>query len=184
MSPGAGALGWRSPLARHGGAAVFVDRDGVINERPGDGFVLTWDAFVLRPDAIAALRVLADAGVATIVVSNQSCVGRGLISAPDLVGIMDRMAALLAAEGGPLAAWYCCPHAPDAGCDCRKPKPGMLLRAIGEFGLDPSRSHMIGDTATDVAAGAAAGCATHLIDPSHPDAFLRVAEAIAKTKTM
>jgi len=76
-------------------------------------------------------------------------------------------------ENAPLAAWYCCPHAPDDGCDCRKPKPGMILRAIAEFGFDASRSHMIGDTATDALAGEAAGCVSHVIDPSDPNAFLR-----------
>lgn len=180
MSPGARALAWRSPKAEASRRCVFVDRDGVINERPGDGFVLDWEAFHLRPDAVGALRALAKAGIPAIVVSNQSCVGRGLLKADALVAIMGRMTDLLDREGAPVAAWYCCPHAPDDGCDCRKPKPGMLLRAIDEFGLEAVGSHMIGDTASDVAAGEAAGCATHLIDPSDPNAFLNVVTEIAK----
>jgi D-glycero-D-manno-heptose 1,7-bisphosphate phosphatase len=92
---------------------------------------------------------------------------------------MDRMTAALASSGVRLTAWYCCPHAPDGGCDCRKPKPGMLLRGAQEFGFDLSRSHMIGDTESDVAAGAAAGCITHLIDSSDASAFVRVATEIA-----
>jgi D-glycero-D-manno-heptose 1,7-bisphosphate phosphatase len=178
VSPGARALAWRAPSAHHGGTCVFVDRDGVINERPGDGFVLAWEQFRLRPDAIAALRVLAEAGIPAIVASNQSCVGRGLLSEPGLIAIMDRMTSLLEREGAPIAAWYCCPHAPDDGCDCRKPKPGMLLRALGEFALDAGRSHMIGDSGSDIAAGESAGCAAHLIDPSDPTAFLKAVTEI------
>ena len=182
MTPGAGALAWRSPSVSGGGACVFVDRDGVINERPGDGFVLAWEQFRLRPDAVAALRVLAEAGTPAIVVSNQSCVGRGLLEEQQLIAIMGRMTSLLEREGAPLAAWYCCPHAPDDGCDCRKPKPGMLLRALREFGFDARRSHMIGDTASDIEAGASAGCTTHLIDPSDPNAFFRIATDIVRPR--
>lgn len=179
MTPGARALAWRSPLSGAAKAAVFIDRDGVVNERPGDGYVLAWEEFRFRPDAIAALRVLAEARLPAIVVSNQSCVGRGLLKQQDLIDIMDRMTQRLERENAPLAAWYCCPHAPDDGCDCRKPKPGMLLRAIDEFGFDAAGSHMIGDTSSDIAAGEAAGCITHLIDPSDPNAFLRAVSEIA-----
>ena len=175
MTPGAQALSWRSPAARASETCILLDRDGVINVRPGDGYVLEWESFHFRPDALAALRVIAAANIAAIVVSNQSCVGRGLLKEPDLIEIMKRLTDQLERDGAPLAAWYVCPHAPDFGCDCRKPKPGMLLRAIGEFGSDASKSHMIGDTATDIAAGEAAGCITHLIDPSDPNSFLRAA---------
>jgi len=176
--PGARALAWRSPEARAATTCVFIDRDGVVNERPGDGYVLAWAEFRFRPDAIAALRVLSEAQIPAIVVSNQSCVGRGLLKSEDLIDIMHRMTEHLERDQAPLAAWYCCPHAPDDGCDCRKPKPGMLLRAIAEFGLDASASHMIGDTATDSAAGEAAGCVTHLIDPADPNAFLKTVTEI------
>ena len=174
MTPGAFALSWRSPAARASTSCILLDRDGVINVRPGDGFVLAWRDFHFRPDALAALRVIAEAGIPAIVVSNQSCVGRGMLKEADLIEIMKRMTDELERDGAPLAAWYACPHAPDAGCDCRKPKPGMLLRALHEIGGDPTRSHMIGDTETDIAAGDAAGCVTHLIDPSDPNAFLRI----------
>ena len=178
MTPGARALSWRSPETLTSPNCVFIDRDGVVNERPGDGYVLAWEEFRFRPDAIAALRVLKGANIPAIVVSNQSCVGRGLLEQSDLIDIMRRMTEQLERENASLHAWYCCPHAPDAGCDCRKPKPGMLLRAIGEFGFDAATSHMIGDTASDIAAGNAAGCKTHLIDPSDPNSFLRVAKEI------
>ena len=159
-------------------AAVFLDRDGVINERPLDGFVLEWSAFHWRPDTIDALRELTRRGWPIVVVSNQSCVGRGLLTQDALIGIMDKMTDALRAAGVPLAAWYCCPHGPDAGCDCRKPLPGMLKRSIRELGIDPLRSHMIGDTDRDIEAGAAVGCATHLIDGADPTALKRVVAEI------
>jgi len=178
MSEGAGAIAWRSASAR-ADRCVFVDRDGVINERVLDGYVLTWDDFHWRPNALAALAALAKSGWPIVVVSNQSCVGRGLLAADALVDIMHRMTERLAEIGSPVLAWYCCPHAPDAGCDCRKPKPGMLRRAARELGLGLAACHMIGDTESDVAAGAAAGCASHRIDPADPHAFARVAASIA-----
>jgi D-glycero-D-manno-heptose 1,7-bisphosphate phosphatase len=178
VSEGAGAIAWRSPAPRASDACVFVDRDGVVNERILGGYVLSWNEFRWRPDALAALATLAKAGWPIVVVSNQSCVGRGLLAPKALVDIMDRMTARLEEDGSPLAAWYCCPHAPDAGCDCRKPKPGMLRRGARELGYDLASCHMIGDTESDVAAGAAAGCTTHLIDAADPTAFARVAGSI------
>jgi D-glycero-D-manno-heptose 1,7-bisphosphate phosphatase len=176
---GADALAWTSAEKSTAGPCVFVDRDGVINERADGGFVLDWAQFKWRPDALLALRTLADARVPIVVVSNQSCIGRGLLAPEKLVDIMARMVAALSRNGSPLHAWYCCPHAPDAGCDCRKPKPGMLRRAARESGFDLTKSHMIGDTDTDVAAGAAAGCATVKIDPEDPQAFAAAARSIA-----
>lgn len=180
MSEGDRAVAWRSPAPVASGACVFIDRDGVINERPGDGFVLAWEQFRWRPDAMRAIRVLRSAGWPVVVVSNQSCVGRGLLAQDALVDIMARMTDELARAGADLTAWYCCPHAPTDGCDCRKPRPGMLRRGARELDVDLARSHMIGDTETDIMAGVAAGCAAHLIDPSDPEAFARVAESIAR----
>ncbi len=178
MNEGAGAIGWRAQRLPHDAGAVYLDRDGVINERPGGGFVLDWRDFAWRPDAISGLRALSDRGWPLVVVSNQSCVGRGLLARRTLVHIMERMTAELERAGVPLAAWYCCPHAPDAGCDCRKPRPGMLLRAARELGLDNARSHMIGDSQRDMDAGTAAGCATHLIDDADPRGLEKAAALI------
>jgi D-glycero-D-manno-heptose 1,7-bisphosphate phosphatase len=179
MNEGAGAIAWTSSVRPSNAACVFVDRDGVVNEGPHDGFVLTWNEFRWRSDALTALATLAKAGWPIVVVSNQSCVGRGLLAPEALVDIMDRMTSSLEANGSPLAAWYCCPHAPDAGCDCRKPKPGMLRRGARELGFDLASCHMIGDAETDMEAGAAAGCITHRIDAADPAAFERVAKSIA-----
>ena len=175
---GAAAMAWLSGVRPHRRFCVFVDRDGVINERVENGFVLRWSDFHWRPDALEAMRMLAAAQVPVVVASNQSCVGRGLLTAPDLEDIMRRMESRLAANGSPLTAWYCCPHAPHDGCDCRKPRPGMLLRAARELSFDLPQSHMIGDTATDVEAAERAGCTPHLIDPSQPDAFAEAARRI------
>ena len=119
MNEGAAAIGWRSPDAGTVDRAVFLDRDGVINVKaaPGEYILLEWEAFRFRPDAVASLLALNDAGWPLIVVSNQSCVGRGLLTADALVGIMEAMTAALHDAGIPLAAWYCCPHAPGDGCD-------------------------------------------------------------------
>jgi D-glycero-D-manno-heptose 1,7-bisphosphate phosphatase len=176
---GAGALGWTSEERPAGPACVFVDRDGVINERIRDGYVLEWRRFVWRPDALEALRTLSRAHLPIVVVSNQSCVGRGILSQDTLVDIMARMTARLVENGSPLTAWYCCPHAPDASCDCRKPKPGMLVRCARELEFDLSISSMIGDTDSDIAAGVAAGCATYRIEDGGAG-FAETAETIAR----
>lgn len=181
-SEGSRALSWRSPLPPAGSRCVFIDRDGVLNERIADGYVLAWHDFRFRPDAFAAMEALAKANLPVVVVSNQSCVGRGLLAQRDLEQIMERMRAHLEGRGTPLYAWYCCPHAPDAGCDCRKPKPGMLRRSARESGFDLGRSYMIGDTDSDVAAGAAAGSTPILIDPALPTSFVTAARQIVTAK--
>lgn len=173
---GARAVAWTPGDRLASPVCVFVDRDGVINERIADGFVLRWADFVFRDDALEALRILRDASLPVVVISNQSCVGRGLLTLDGLEAIMRAMVDRLGGRGTPLAAWYCCPHAPGDGCDCRKPKPGMLRRAASELGIDLARSHMIGDTETDVAAGAAAGCATYRVERA--DDFTRIARRI------
>ena len=104
IGEGGGAIAWRSLDAKTGGACVFIDRDGVVNERIMGGYVLSWDQFVWRPDAFRALLTLHAAGWPVVVVSNQSCVGRGLIGVETLTGIMNRMTQKLADNGSPLTA--------------------------------------------------------------------------------
>ncbi|MCX7803821.1 MAG: HAD family hydrolase [Planctomycetota bacterium] len=153
------------PLRR----AVFLDRDGVINVSPGEGkFVLRVEDFRPAEDAAEALARLRAAGFLLIVVTNQSCVGRGLLDASALDRIHDHMRELLAGSGAAPDAVYCCPHSPEAGCDCRKPEPGMLLRAAHEFGINLSASWMVGDSARDIETGRAAGCRTILLIAGAP----------------
>jgi D-glycero-D-manno-heptose 1,7-bisphosphate phosphatase len=122
------------------------------------------------------------------VVSNQRGIARGLVSAATLAEIEREIQSRLRERGAEIAAFRYCPHELDAGCDCRKPAPGMILELAGTLALDLSRSWMIGDSASDVAAGRAAGCATALIDAERaaPDtradliagSLLAVAQAI------
>ena len=150
-------------------AAVFLDRDGVLVEDRG----LLIDPAELRiPDGVpSGLRRLKEAGFRLIVVSNQTVVARGVITPEGLEAIHAQMLRLLEEAGAPrLDAVYCCVHHPDADlpeyrvrCDCRKPRPGSLLRAAEEHGLDLAASFLIGDRVTDIAAGAAAGCRTVLL---------------------
>src|ERR1700681_62683 len=169
---------WNAPTSGQGGPCVMLDRDGVINERVIDGYVLDWADFRWRPEALKALSLLSVAGARLIVASNQSCVGRGLLSRDGLTSIMEQMRLHLARRNINLAAWYCCPHAPSDGCACRKPGTKMLLSATRDLGCDIERSYFIGDSDSDIAAGKAAGCITYLVDPSMPGSFLSAAEQI------
>jgi D-glycero-D-manno-heptose 1,7-bisphosphate phosphatase len=157
-------------------AAVFLDRDGVLVE--DRGLLVDPAGIQILPGVPAALRKLKEAGFFLAVVSNQAVVARGLISLRDLDALNTRIRGLLQAAGAPpLDAAYFCPHHPEAAlpqyrvvCDCRKPRPGSLLRAAREHGLDLAASFMIGDRMTDIAAGAAAGCRTVLLETGQHDA--------------
>ena len=135
---------------------IFVDRDGVVN-RNRDDYVKCWEEFEFLPGSLAALRALAKRQVRVIVVTNQSAVGRGIISEDELAAIHRRMTAAVEAHGGRIEAVLCCPHAPDDGCHCRKPRPGLLLEAIRRFGVDPSAACFIGDSVSDLKAAQRAG---------------------------
>jgi D-glycero-D-manno-heptose 1,7-bisphosphate phosphatase len=142
---------------------VFVDRDGTINvESPGD-YVLSADDMRLLPGAADGLRRLCDAGLGVVVVSNQAPVARGWIGAGDLDAINHRMLELLADDGVTIDGVYCCPHDDGDGCDCRKPEPGLLLRAARELGFDPGRAFVVGDKGSDIEAGRRVGAVTILV---------------------
>jgi D-glycero-D-manno-heptose 1,7-bisphosphate phosphatase len=149
--------------------AIFLDRDGVLID---DVDLLTHPSQIrLSPGAASALRRLKDAGFLLIVVSNQAVVARGLATENQVCEINAEIDRLLQGQGSPpLDAFYFCPHHPKAtlaeyriDCQCRKPRPGMLLQAAAQFNIDPARSFMVGDRITDIAAGAAAGCRTVLV---------------------
>lgn len=143
-------------------AAVFVDRDGVIiRDRPD--YVRSWDDVEFIPGALEGLRLLAGAGRRVLVVTNQSAIGRGFMSQPELAGIHARLAATVSEAGGRIEAFLVCPHAPDDRCACRKPYPGLLYQARTRFGIDLKGSYLVGDFETDMVAAAAAQCRSILV---------------------
>lgn len=146
------------PPLSAGRPAVFLDRDGTLIR--DTGYLDNVAGVRLLPGVGAALAALARAGFMLVVVTNQSGIGRGLIR-EEVVGQQHaRLRELLRPAGVELAAVEYCPHAPDTGCDCRKPLPGMLLRAAARLGLDLTASFMVGDKPADMGAGHAAGCRT------------------------
>jgi D-glycero-D-manno-heptose 1,7-bisphosphate phosphatase len=136
--------------------AIFLDRDGVLIANRSD-YVRDWSQVKIFPEAIRALSHLAVKNYKIVIVTNQSAVGRGLISLETAKDINGRLVDLIQHNGGQLDAVYMCPHKPDDGCFCRKPKPGLLLQAAKELSLDLQRSWMIGDAWSDVQAGQLAG---------------------------
>jgi D-glycero-D-manno-heptose 1,7-bisphosphate phosphatase len=135
--------------------ALLLDRDGTLI---GDvGYPRDPARVEPLPGALEALRAL-QADFALVIVSNQSGIGRGLISEAEALAVHDRMIELFGRGGVRFTGAYYCPHAPDAGCACRKPAPGLLLDAARELGLDLAGSIMIGDKPSDIVAGLAAGC--------------------------
>ena len=152
--------------------AIFLDRDGTINKYVG--FLRKITDFELLPGVAEAIRLINESGYLAIIVTNQPVIARGEVSVPELVGIHQKMETELGREGAYIDSIYYCPHHPDKGfegevvqfkidCDCRKPKPGMLIKASRDFNIDLKNSWMIGDGKNDVLAGKSAGCKTVLI---------------------
>lgn len=141
---------------------LILDRDGVINEDSPD-FIRSIEQWRPLPGALEAIAKLHQNGVAVAVASNQSGVGRGLFSAADLEAIHRHMRERIRAAGGELAGIFHCPHLPDAGCDCRKPRPGLLHQLERTLGLSVRGAPMIGDNARDLEAARAAGCRPILV---------------------
>jgi len=135
---------------------VLLDRDGVINRNRSD-YVKSWEEFEFLPRALEALRILAEHEIKVVVVTNQSAVGRGIISPEELERINARMNEEVDAHGGRIDAILCCPHSPDDRCLCRKPQPGLLREAMERLQLDPSLCYAVGDSLSDLMAARAAG---------------------------
>lgn len=142
--------------------AIFVDRDGTINVERSD-YVKSLDEFELLPGAIEALARLRDLAVPVIIVTNQSAIGRGITSAARIDAIHAALTAQVMDAGGRLDAVYVCPHHPEARCNCRKPRPGMLLAAAARFGVRLRQSVFIGDSVTDLGVAKAVGCTPILV---------------------
>ena len=141
---------------------VILDRDGTINH-DRDDYVKSADEWQPLPGALEAIARLNHAGWHVVVASNQSGLGRGLFDVASLNAMHAKMHKLLAAAGGRIDAVFYCPHSPEETCNCRKPLPG-LFEQIGErYGMDLKGVPAVGDTLRDLQAGAAVGCATHLV---------------------
>ena len=135
---------------------IFLDRDGVIIENRAD-YVRSWEDVEFLPGALKALAKLASTPYKIVVVTNQSAVGRGIITFDEAERINNQILRVIRQSGGRIDASYMCPHAPEEACGCRKPKPGMLLRAASELQIDLENSYMVGDALTDIQAGRRAG---------------------------
>src|SRR5580698_2022670 len=142
--------------------AAFLDRDGVINRKAPteDEYITYWEEMEILPGVVEAIALLNRAGFRVIVVSNQRCVAKGLLTIEELSSLHQRMCSELAAVGANIDGVYYCPHEEQPPCGCRKPEPGMLFAAAAEHQLDLSSSWMIGDSEKDVEAGKRAGCRT------------------------
>lgn len=157
---------------------VFLDRDGTINRYVG--FLRDIDEFELLPGVAEAIRRINESGYLAIVATNQPVIARGEVTVPELWEIHNKMETLLGQEGAYVDAIYYCPHHPHKGyegeipelkfdCDCRKPKPGLLLQAAKDFNIDLSASYMVGDGENDVQCGRNAGCTPVLLTDGEAD---------------
>lgn len=156
----------------HKQKAIFLDRDGTINHYVG--FLRNIDEFELLPGAAEAVALINASGYLAVVITNQPVIARGEVSEEELRQIHNKMETLLGLEGAYLDGIYVCPHHPDQGfagerpelkivCECRKPKPGLLLQAASDLNIDLASSWMIGDSESDLLAGRAAGCKVALL---------------------
>ena len=148
---------------------VILDRDGTIN-RASDEFVKSPDEWHPLPGSLEAISRLNHAGFHVVLATNQSGLGRGLFDMAALNAVHSHMVKMVAAAGGRIDAIFYCPHAPDEGCTCRKPAPGLLHQIQERYGIDLHGVPYVGDSLRDMQAAHAAGCAPHLVlTGRHPD---------------
>ena len=136
--------------------AIFLDRDGVIIENRSK-YVRSWDDVAIFGQALTALARINSSPYKIIMVTNQSAIGRGIISLETALEINNRLLKVIKQTGGRIDGIFMCPHAPLDHCDCRKPKPGLILQAAGSHNLDLGRSILIGDALSDIMAAQASG---------------------------
>lgn len=148
--------------------AVFLDRDGVINA-DSDFYVKSWQEVHILPGALEAMRLLHEAGCEVYIVTNQAGVGHGVYSEQTLRDMMLRLRLVIREAGGLVHGVEYCPHTKAAGCGCRKPQPGMFLKHIAKYGLDPARSVMVGDSDKDIESGKVVGCYTVFLHTRTPE---------------
>lgn len=143
---------------------VILDRDGVLNVEPSDGrYVKDWSEWRWIPGALEGLAMLGKAGVFVSVATNQAGVGRGIVDQADLDSIHAHMIEDAARGGGVIGGVFVCPHAPDSGCDCRKPAPDLFIQAINASGIARQATMAVGDALRDVEAASAANVSPALV---------------------
>jgi len=144
---------------------VLLDRDGtVIANEP---YLVEPDEVALIEGAAAGMRHLVALGLGVVIVTNQSAIGRGVLDEPGLAAVHARLTERLGEEGVHVDGIFHCPHHPDAGCACRKPKSGMVDRAVAVFGFDPAQCFVVGDSASDIELGHVLGATTILVRTGH-----------------
>jgi len=142
--------------------AIFLDRDGVINENRAD-YVKSWEEVRFLSGVFGPLMRLARSPFTVVIASNQSVVNRSIVAQAEVEEINRRMVELIQFHGGRIDEVFYCPHRPDENCDCRKPRPGLLLQAAERFELDLGRSYFVGDALSDIKAALAVGCRPILV---------------------
>ena len=138
--------------------AIFLDRDGVINQRIQGGYVTERRQFKFLPGIKETLASLSELRIPIIVISNQAAIGKGMLDASVLAEMTRRFVSLLATAGARIDAVYYCPHTPEAECPCRKPRPALLKQAARDWRLDLTLSILVGDSVSDLEAARAVGC--------------------------
>ena len=146
----------------HNTKLVILGRDGILNEYR-EGHVTAPEQWHPVPGALDAVARINHAGWHTVVATNQSGIGRGMIDMSSINAVHAHMHRMLQAQGGRIDAVFFCPHTPDSDCDCRKPKPGLMHDIGRRYGIDLRHVPMVGDTARDLIAAQAAGCEPHLV---------------------
>ena len=157
----------RSQAINDSGKFVLLDRDGVIN-RDLPQSVRSVNDFELLPGVAEAIERMTSAGYQIIVITNQACVGRGDLSAGVLEQIHDRLLDEVSASGGVILDIFVCPHTDADECNCRKPKPGLVLQAADRYSIDLAETWFVGDAPRDVEAAFAAGCRPALVRSGKP----------------
>ncbi len=148
---------------------IFLDRDGVINKKaPKSEYITSWKVFEFLPGSVKAMALLAQKGYIIFIITNQAGIARGFMTEAELEEIHKNMKNELNKHDVRIEKIYHCPHGWDEGCDCRKPKPGMLYKAAKEYNLDLSKTFFVGDDQRDLEAGTAAGCKTILVNDKSP----------------
>ncbi len=145
-------------------SAIFLDRDGVINEKLEGDYVKKWSEFKFLPGAIDAIKLINEKHIPVYMISNQSGIGRGLMTKADLEMVHTKLVEVLAENNAHFDDFFICLHAPEDNCECRKPKPGLLLQAKAKHpNIDFTQSWFIGDSDCDVEAGRNVGAHTYKI---------------------